>query len=142
MRGWLVAVVSVLACSPVDHDVREALSALGVESVGEVYVVSLAGWGGDESSVPDTVHIEPGAVIVFQVADYRVHTVTFLLDSLPPQQARFMDRASQGQSPPLIERGSRYIVPFADAPAGTYPFEVRGFGRTAAGAIVVGAEPD
>lgn len=133
-----MAVVLAFGCSPVDQDVREALSALGVENVGQVYVVSLAGWGGEESLVPDTVYIEPGAVVVFQVADYRVHTVTFSLDSMPPPQEQFIRRASHGRSPPLIERGSRFIVPFADAPAGTYPFEVQGFGRAATGAIVVG----
>lgn len=141
MRAWAAAVTLVLACSPVDQDVREALSALGVESVGQVYVVSLAGWGGEESMVPDTVHVEQGAVVVFQVADFRVHTVTFLVDSMPPPLEGFIRAASHGRSPPLIERGSRYIVPFADAPAGTYPFEVRGFGRAATGAIVVGPAP-
>ncbi len=136
-----MAVTLVLGCSPVDQDVREALNALGVESVGQVYVVSLAGWGGEESMVPDTIHVEPGAVVVFQVADFRVHTVTFLADSMPAPLGDFIRDASRGRSPPLIERGSRYIVPFADAPPGTYPFEVQGFGRTASGAIVVGTVP-
>ena len=133
----VAAAILAMACSPVDQDVLDALSALGVEDIGQVYVVSLAGWGGEESTVPDTVRVEPGAVVVFQVADFRVHTVTFLTDSLAAAPGDFIRRVSQGGSPPLIDRGSRYIVPFADAPAGTYPFEIRGFGAAASGAIVV-----
>ncbi len=137
MRALLVAAVTLIACSSGDDDLFESLSALGIHDPGPVYVVSLAGWGGREQPVPDTVRIPPGAVVVFQVADFRVHTVTFAQDSLGLGQSEFITRASRGQSPPLIERGSRYIVSFAEAPPGTYPFRIGGFGSSAGGAVVV-----
>ena len=137
MRALLVAVVALLACSSGDEDLRASLSALGIHDPGPVYVVSLAGWGGTEQPVPDTVRVPPGAVVVFQVADFRVHTVTFPQDSLTSAQSGFIAQASRGRSPPLIERGSRYIVSFAEAPPGTYPFRIGGFGASAGGAVVV-----
>ncbi|MDH3225013.1 MAG: hypothetical protein OEO23_14930 [Gemmatimonadota bacterium] len=137
MRVLWVAAVVLLACSAGDDDLLESLSALGIHDPGPVYVVSLAGWGGREQPVPDTVRVPPGAVVVFQVADFRVHTVTFAQDSLSSIQSGFIARVARGQSPPLIERGSRYIVSFAEAPPGTYPFRIGGFGASAGGAVVV-----
>ena len=104
-------------------------------------MVSLAGWGGLERPVPDTLRIGGGAAVVFQTADFRVHSVEFLDDEMTPAQSSFIRRASYLRSPPLVERGSRYVVLFSGAPPGIYPFRVEGFGEPARGAVVVSSDP-
>lgn len=139
MKRVVVAGLLLTACSEGRDERPAARALLGLDPSVPVHLVSVAGWGGREQAVPDTVIIEEGAAVVFQVADFRVHTVSFPLDGLSPPRADFIRTASGSSSPPLAERGSRYLVLFSRAPPGTYPFRVDGFGEPASGAVVVTA---
>ena len=74
--------------------------------------------------------------------DGRIHTVSFPEDSLPLDAALFLRRTSQLESPPLVERGSRFVLTFEDAPSGRYRFRSEGPGGEAWGLIVVGASTE
>ncbi|MGI9626747.1 MAG: hypothetical protein ACR2QM_07925 [Longimicrobiales bacterium] len=139
MRRWPLAVFSwavplLAACSG-----GEPVPEVDPELVGatSVHVVSLSGWGSQERPVPDTVRAEVGAAVIFQVADWWVHTVEFVAEEMSPAQTGFIETHARMLSPPLVERGSRFVVSFAGAPPGTYPFRVDGFGDRATGAVVV-----
>ena len=87
--------------------------------------------------MPDTVRLGPDDAVVFQVADFRVHTVAFLVEEMSPAQDRFIRDSVRVVGPPLTERGSRYVVRFRGAPPGRYPYLVEGLGEPARGAVVI-----
>ena len=132
--------IALVACSPGDMGSPAENTVPGLGAATAVHMVSLAGWGSQERPVPDTVRIGPGAAVVFQTADFRVHSVEFLDGDMAPAQSSFIRRASHLRSPPLVERGSRYVVLFSGAPPGIYPYRVEGFGEPARGAVVVGTD--
>lgn len=136
MKWVTFALWLVLACSEADAD---ATVRLGLEGASSVHTISLAGWGSVERPVPDTVRVGEGAAVIFQVADFRVHTVRFLAGEMTPAQTEFLRERARLVGPPLTERGSRYVVRFDDAPLGTYPFSIEGLGEAARGAVVVEA---
>jgi len=78
-------------------------------------------------------------VVEFLCVDGRVHSVRFPRDSLTAEAAAFLSRTSQLASPPLVDRGSRFVLTFEGAPPGRYPFLVEGSGGAGQGVIVVGA---
>lgn len=88
--------------------------------------------------VPPRIELGPGDVVQFFTVDGRVHTVRFPEDSLGPARAAFLRRTGQLESPPLVERGARFVVIFRDAPPGRYPFRSDGSGGVAWGVLVVG----
>lgn len=141
MRRWysalsLSSVLLLTACSRAEPASESDPELQGATAV---YVVSLSGWGSQERPVPDTVRAEVGAAVIFQVADWWVHTVQFVAEEMTPAQIGFMESHGRMLSPPLVERGSRFVVSFADAPPGTYPFRIDGFGDLAKGAVVIEA---
>lgn len=112
--------------------------SLGLGDDDRVHRVSLTSVDNREAPDPDSVEIRVGDHVEFRTADRRVHAVGFLLDSLPPGAADFLRRTGQEGSPPLVEVDARYLVTFADAPPGRYPFSVVGNGAEGRGAVVVG----
>jgi hypothetical protein len=66
--------------------------------------------------------------------------VAFELDSLSDAAAELLRSTGQDASPPLLDAGTRFVVHFAGAPAGRYPYRVEGSARAARGVVVV-AEP-
>lgn len=118
-----------------DADLREAL---GLDSDEELYRIVLGGQGRMEHLVPTRLEIPQGAIVEIVTVDRRIHTVTFPPDSLSPETEAFLRETNQMQSPPLLERGSRFVISFREAPPGRYPFVSEGHGGTASGIIVIG----
>lgn len=81
--------------------------------------------------------IEPGSYVEFVTTDWLVHEVRFEIDSLGTAQRAFLERTDQVASPPLIERESRYVLSFVEAPPGRYGYRLEGNGRAGRGVIVV-----
>ncbi len=104
---------------------------------GFQHEVVLGGRGAIEHVVPTHIAVRSGSRVDFVTADHRIHTVTFLLDDMTTAAREFLRRTDQVSSPPLITRGTRFVVTFADAPTGFYPFRVRSHGDPVDGAIVV-----
>ncbi len=104
-----------------------------------MHQVTLGGRGSEEHAVPTVIQALPGDGVEFRTVDHRVHTLTFLADSLAPSLRDYLEATGQMGSPPLVSRGSRFIVRLEDAPKGRYPFETKGHGGTANGVLVVGS---
>jgi hypothetical protein len=75
--------------------------------------------------------------VEFVTVDHRVHVVSFLADSLTADALAFLTEARKVSSSPLVSRGSRFLVFWAGAPPGRYPFLSRGHGGEAVGFIEV-----
>jgi plastocyanin len=97
----------------------------------------------DQRENPDPVSVEvrEGDYVEFVSADRGVHAIFFALDSLSSAAAQFLRASGQESSPPLVLPGARFVVLFAGAPIGRYPFVVVGNGTEAHGAVVV-REPE
>ena len=144
-RGVLTAflalflVAPVIGCDGEPEDLRtsELREVLGLGSRPAIHWIQLGGEGDREWVRPDRLEVEPGDVVAFETADWRVHTLAFRTDSLPPAVAHFLLQTGQAAAPPLASLGSRFVVTFTDAPEGLYPFRAEAGGGTFDGVIVV-----
>lgn len=120
-------------------EVRERLD---VDPRREIHEVTIGGRGDEEHVVPTILEIPADAIVVFTTVDGRVHTVSFPEDSLALDAALFLERTAQMRSPPLVDRGSRFVLTFEGAPGGRYRFRSEGPGGEAWGTLVVGDSPE
>jgi hypothetical protein len=116
-------------------------ATFGLTPQDRVYRVAVTG-GEIERAEPAALSIEAGAYVEFVSTDWMVHEILFDTASLTPAQRTFLARTDQVHSPPLIDRGSRYVLSFVDAPPGRYAFRLEGNGRASQGAIVVAGPGD
>ncbi|MCH7563243.1 MAG: hypothetical protein IH968_05395 [Gemmatimonadetes bacterium] len=139
-------VLGLAACSPQEGADDRAgvdttlLDSLGIDLNRIVERVSLGGARDREHVVPPTVRVESGTVVEFYTVDRRVHSITFMEDSLTLPARRFLEEKGQLSSPPLVERGSRFVVDFMGAPPGRYPYLSHGHGESTRGVIIIGAD--
>jgi len=115
----------------------EDSTALGLARGAEVHSIVLSGRGAEEHVVPTLVNAVPGDAVEFRSVDHRVHTVWFPPDSLAPEILAFLQVTDQLAGPPLVNRGSRFILRLEDAPSGRYVFLSDGHGGIAHGVIEV-----
>lgn len=134
-----VAVLASLSCGTPDPDLipDEVLQAtLGLAEGDRVHTVTVT-TGVGERSEPDTVVVRPGDLVQFVTTDWFVHEVRFDVEALDPAARSFLVRTAQMASPPLLQRDARFVVSFADAPEGRYPYVLVGNRASGAGAVVV-----
>ena len=122
------------------HEAHGLRQALGLSNDSEVHQINLGGRGAEEHAVPAIIHVRPGDAVEFRTVDHRVHTVTFVMDSLAPAVRGFLETTGQEASTPLVRRGSRFIVRLKDAPPGRYVFVTEGHGGVARGVLEVDPE--
>jgi plastocyanin len=103
----------------------------------EVHRIVLSG-GEREVFDPEQVEIVQGVWVEFVSADWRVHEIRFEVDSLSAAGRTFLEDTDQVASPPLVDRGARFVVSFAGAPDGRYPFIAEGNGAPGRGVVIVG----
>lgn len=132
------------ACQPSESDLppdRRLQSQLGLDPRDRVHqvVVSASATGVPE---PRETVVLVGDYLQFVMADSWVHELSFESDSLSAEALAFMNGLDQLASPPMVSRGSRFVVSFVDAPEGRYPFRVEGGHAPAHGAIVVETPAD
>jgi plastocyanin len=120
-----------------DQVLRESLG-LGEED--RVHRVRLASAENREVVQPPQVTVRPGDYVEFVTGDWRVHALEFALEELAPEAAEFMRGTGQQGSPPLVQADARFVVSFAEAPPGTYPYVVIGNGEEGRGTVVVADE--
>ena len=123
---------------------NEEARALGLRPGVQLHRVTLGGRGAEEHAVPTRIQASPGDGIEFLTVDHRVHTLEFVIDSLTPEVREFLESTGQLASPPLVSRGSRFMLRLQDAPPGRYHFLSEGHGGQARGVIqvVVPSEAD
>lgn len=109
---------------------------LGLDPSDTVHEVVLHG-GMPGALDPVEATVAPGDYLQFVTADSWIHEISFDADSLTASGRAFMDGLDQMASPPLVSRGSRFVVSFDGAPAGRYPYLVLGNGAPKRGAVVV-----
>lgn len=120
------------------HELRERFD---LAADREIHRVTIGGRGSREHLVPPLLTVRPGAIVEFVPVDGRVHTIRFAADSLPLDARLFLQRTSQLESPPLVDRSSRFVLTFDGAPEGRYGYLVEGPGGAARGVVVVEEEP-
>lgn len=123
---------------PSDPDLREAL---GLDDQVRIHRIDLSGRGAESRVLPATLEIQEGEVVQFVTLDRRIHHIRFVTDSLSPAAARFLEQTGQSSSPPLVRRGSRFVLSFEGAPAGLFPYVVEGYGDPVVGRIRVRPPP-
>lgn len=141
-RAVLVGCLVCAGCSPVNEHPPDQLlrDSLGLDDDDVVHRIHVRAVDHQETMSPVRLQVEPGSHVEFVSTDRRLHWVRFELDSLDAAAADFLRAASQEESPPLVNRESRFVVTFRGAPEGLYPYVVYGNGRSGRGAIVVGGE--
>lgn len=137
--GLCCAVVLLTACAeeaPVPRNPFFA-DSLGIDPQRSVQSVLIGGARNEEHVVPGELTVSPDGVVVLRTVDHRVHTLTFLRDSLSDEGRAFIAASVGFVIGPLVERGSAVAIDFADAPPGRYAFVSEGSGGVASGSIVV-----
>lgn len=122
----------------------ETQSGRTVEMVPEPFpvveatqVIQLGGGRDQEHVLPLTLEISVGEWVEFVTLDRRVHTLSFVADSLSSEAHEFLLATGQLHGPPLLERGTRLFVDFREAPEGRYVFSSRSHGEPVYGSITV-----
>ena len=134
-----VVVVVVVACDDAHPELRPddlLRSELGLDDSDRVHRVVITATHAERID-PAEVVVRSDAYVEFRTDDWRVHEVRFELDSLAAEARAFLEETDQAASPPLLERDSRFVVSFRDAPSGRYPFVVEGNTLPGRGAVVV-----
>jgi len=75
--------------------------------------------------------------VQFVSADWMVHEIRFDVDSVDAPVRGFLERTGQAASPPLLQRDARFVLTFAEAPPGRYPYLLEGNRDSGRGVIVV-----
>jgi plastocyanin len=70
---------------------------------------------------PARLQARQGDVVRFTTEDRGGHAIVFG-PTLDPAARSFLEQSGQLRSPPLIETGASWVITFADAPPGEYPF--------------------
>lgn len=138
--GTLTCLV-VVGCGIEPKAPTEAVEEDGTDPHSEIaagaQVVQLSGGRDVEHVVPPHLEIEMGEWVQFVTLDRRVHTVSFVADSLSPEAFEYLADTGQIRGPPLLARGSRFLVDFRKAPAGRYVFSSVSHGEPVFGSITV-----
>ena len=141
---WFLGVLACLAVVGCGIETKTQLEVSGVNSTdlhseiaAAAQVVQLSGGRDVEHVVPPHLEIELGEWVQFVSLDRRVHTVSFVPDSLSPEALGYLDDTGQLEGPPLLALGSRFLVDFRVAPAGRYVFSSTSHGDPVFGSITV-----
>jgi plastocyanin len=132
----LLAAACGRSVPPTDRPDEVLRAQLGLTDKDEVHRVTLTG-GSTEVLSPVQTTVPVGAWVEFVAGDGRVHQVSFEADSLGIEARAFLERTDQMASPPLVNKGQRFVVSFRDAPEGRYPFRAEGNGGPTRGVVVV-----
>jgi plastocyanin len=125
---FILLALLALACNRGAQPEERAVLELAEETIHLEHGVRLtdilvrSGSATSAAFVPDTVRARPGDVVRFIAADRHPHSIAFESSQLSPAVEEFLRSSSQLRGPPLITEGASWIVSFADAPAGRYPF--------------------
>ena len=123
------------AGSELDPLLRDSLP----DAVGARMRVVEIGFGpGGEKVAPDSVELLPGEQVDFHTLDGSPRVARFRVMGLDEAQYRFLTEGSGLSSPPLVAANTHWVVDFAQAPPGRYPFEVEGPRGAVDGVLWVG----
>ena len=139
-RIGALACLAVVGCGiepKTPQVVEDATSDPHAEIAAVAQVVQLSGGRDVEHIVPPHLEIETGEWVQFVTLDRRVHTLSFVPDSLSLEALAYLTDTGQLEGPPLLALGSRFLVDFRDAPAGRYVFSSESHGDPVFGSVTV-----
>ncbi len=139
-RIGALACLAVVGCGiepKTPQVVEDATSDPHAEIAAVAQVVQLSGGRDVEHIVPPHLEIETGEWVQFVTLDRRVHTLSFVPDSLSLEALEYLTDTGQLEGPPLLALGSRFLVDFRDAPAGRYVFSSESHGDPVFGSVTV-----
>ena len=144
-RLGALACLAVVGCgietkAPIE-EVAQDSTDLHSEIAADAQVVQLSGGRDVEHVVPPHLEIAGGEWVQFVSLDRRVHTVSFVPDSLSPEALGYLADTGQLEGPPLLALGSRFLVDFREAPVGRYVFSSTSHGDPVFGSITVQEPP-
>jgi plastocyanin len=125
---FILLALSALACHKGEEPPSRAVLELAEDTIHLERGVALADILVRSASAttpafqPDTIRARPGDVVRFITADRHPHAIAFETTLLTPTLEEFLRRTSPLRSPPLIVEGASWVISFANAPAGEYPF--------------------
>jgi len=121
------------------RDISGATCFMGVNRVGieQDKVMRLGGGRDEEHLLPAQVEIYEGESVGFVSLDHRLHSLSFLVDSLSSEMVSFLSETKQLAPVPLMTQGDCLELRFNGAPSGRYSFVSRGYGGLAYGEIIV-----
>jgi plastocyanin len=96
-----------------------------LERGSHLHEVRISGVADTDTVAPATLRADPGDVIRFTTDDHRTHAIGFDPDRLTPSIREYLERTNQLRGPPLVNRGSAWVVVLEAAPPGRYPFLCR-----------------
>ncbi len=123
---------------PSDESLR---ADLGIPGDVPIQRIDLRYGRGETRILPRRSEILSGGIVQFVALDHRIHLIRFDEGALDPSALGFLRDSGQDRPAPLLVEGSRLVLTFDGAPAGTYPFWVEGSGGHAPGEIWV-RDPD
>jgi plastocyanin len=132
-----------LGCEAPDPELipdQDLQAELGLTPDDRVHTVALSA-DAAETAEPDSLTVAVGDFVQFVSHDWLVHEVSFELDEITSAARTFLERTGQTASPPLIDRGGRYVLSFSEAPPGRYPYALQGNRGPGRGVLVV-VDPD
>jgi hypothetical protein len=117
---------------PTDPELR---AELGIDDDVAIHRIDLAGREDEIRIVPRETAARPGDLVQVVALDHRVYLLVFDAAELGAAEWEFLRSTGQDSPAPLVERGSRLVVTFEDAPPGSYGFRVETGGSSASGVI-------
>ena len=87
---------------------------------GRVVQIFMLGAGDSAGFRPASVQANVGDVLRFTADDALTHAVGFEETSLSADARAFLERSGQLRSPPLVDRGTAWVVSLENAPPGEY----------------------
>ena len=143
LGSFTVALLTLTGCGndvdPYNGDTArvDAQTDTHFDVVDEAEVIQLFGVRDQEYVVPSHLEITSGSWVEFVNLGRRIHTISFVRDSLSPEAYRYLLDTGQLSTPPLLERRSRLFVDFREAPPGEYVFSSTSHGEPAYGRVTV-----
>ena len=137
----LATLLTAAACEERDPDLlpdAQLRAELGLTDDDRVHTVLLSTAEGERAE-PDSLEVLPGDLVQLVSDDWMVHEVAFDLEAAAGAARSYLERTGQAHSPPLLQRGARFVLTFADAPPGRYPYRLTGNRAGGEGVIVVAA---
>ncbi len=141
MLIMVVIVLSLVACgqenlsqSPGTKVCQDGGVVIEVEPVK---VIWLGGARDKEHILPGQVDLYKGESVRIVSLDHRVHSVSFVRDSLSSEMENFLSETGQLILAPLLIQGSCLSLHFHGAPAGDYVFLSRSHGQPVFGKIII-----
>ena len=137
----VVIVLSLVACGqgnlPQSPGTKVCQDGGVVIEIEPVKVIWLGGARNKEHILPGQVDLYEGESVRIVSLDHRVHSISFVKDSLSSEMENFLSETGQLILAPLLIQGSCLNLNFQGAPAGDYVFLSRSHGQPVFGKIII-----